>query len=360
MAMFRSPREVCSRNPREDKCERKEQRGAYCCDFCYDGWDSETEVDIHRNTTHRKEMLDLLKATNQHVCRICYKSYENKDDLIRHIKTWHLLSSEDAVRVEREIFICDYCSMLFFNKLLIQTHLLLYHMDVDKIETFTECAKCHRIYRLRTMWYHFQAHYIQSVAGCKICLTKCKNRKDVLKHLETHRKFLFCNVCRYETMHEEYFREHLATRHRKSVNSSRRNNFKWKPYFSPKTSDYINKFRFVCDTASKGVDLPLLEDTQLHICIFCREICFGEQSAKDHIWYVHHQALEPPLTSSHVCICGEKFAFKVLLKQHLFKEKCDRKQHNSIEEDTDEYLIVVMTEEDDPKTMVTAVSTETV
>ncbi|CAG4952520.1 unnamed protein product [Parnassius apollo] len=168
--MFRSPREVCSRNPRENNCERTEQGGAYCCDFCYDGWDSETEVDIHRNSTHRKEMLDLLKDPNQHICRICYKSYEDYNDLIRHIKTWHLLSSEDAVRVE----------------------------------------------------------------------------------------------------------------------------------------------------PCKGVDMPLIEDTQIRICIFCREICFGEQSAKDHI-----------------CIC--------------LKKKCDRKKPKSITADTDELLIVLVEEEDDPK-----------
>ncbi|XP_068627278.1 zinc finger protein 639-like [Battus philenor] len=340
MAMFRSPWEVYFRPPKA-KPNRKEGEGMHTCDICLDGWDSETEVDIHRTTAHKNQLQSLMKDTTKNVCRICVKSYKSKQDLIHHVKTWHLLSSEDAVRVEREMFICDICTVIFFNKLLLQAHILIFHTNCDKLNTFTECPKCLKMVHLKNIWYHFQGHHIQSVSCCKICLTKCTDRKEVLQHVSSeHNKYLFCDICQYQSKNANYFREHLNTRHGRKVQPGS-SSVRYKPYFLPRVGDY--KLKFVCDTAFKGLKISYLEELKIRICILCREICIGEQSMKDHIRNVH--TVHQPQQLCHICSCGETFNNKVLLKHHIFKSKGDHTDIGLINPNEDVVYAVILVDD---------------
>lgn len=248
--------------------------------------------------------------------QVCIKPHKDEAELIRHIKTRHLLSGPDAIRVEREIFICDGCSAVFFNKRLLQAHVLIFHTNQDRVNTFSECPKCLKPYRLKTMWYHFQGHNIQSVSCCKICLTKCRDRKELLQHVDSHFKHLYCEICQYQTKNEAYFKEHLATRHVWLKNANTIGG-RWKPYFLPKGGDY--KPRFQCDTAFKGLRMELFAQVELRVCIMCREICIGDTRAIEHV-QSEHMGREQP-RALHRCTCGETFNSKVLLKHHIFKNK---------------------------------------
>ncbi|CAH2064935.1 unnamed protein product, partial [Iphiclides podalirius] len=337
MAMFRYSGDIGSRPPMGTKSDRQGSDRAVYCNICLDSWDSETEVEIHRSTAHKSELMDLLRDSSKNVCKICVKPNDDKDRLVEHIKTWHLYSGADAVRVEREIFICDSCCAVFFNKRLLQAHILISHTNVNREKTFTECPKCLKPYRLKTIWYHFQGHNIQSVSCCKICMTKCKDRLDLLAHVDGHLKHLFCDICQYQSKSEAFFAKHLATRHRREQTASRRRARKWQPYFMPRASDY--KARFQCDTASKGLQLELFADVELRVCVLCREICIGEDDALAHLENEHVEREQPQTV--HTCICGETFSSKVLLKYHMFKN-----DHSNESNDTDVvYAIVLVPDE---------------
>lgn len=75
MAMFRSsPRDVVYRPPIKRNCDTNPE--TYFCNICFDGWDSETEVEIHRSVAHRREIMKLMKNSRAtYCCRVSCKLY---------------------------------------------------------------------------------------------------------------------------------------------------------------------------------------------------------------------------------------------------------------------------------------------
>ncbi|XP_014366431.2 zinc finger protein 423-like [Papilio machaon] len=340
MAMFRSsPRDVEYRPPNKKSYGTNAE--TYFCNICFDGWDSETEVEIHRSLAHKREIMNLMKNSRAtYCCRLCVKPHLTYEGLIKHIKVNHLLSDENATRIEREIFICDTCSVLFFNKLLMQIHIITFHMGVDKDATFAACPKCYKMQRIKTMWYHFQGHRIQSVSCCKICLEKFKNRDELKEHMKQHKKYLYCEICQYESKNETYFQEHLSTRHKitKSINLKvdKRN---WKDYFVPRTfGEY--KTSIIMDIPMKGVSLAYLEEHNVRVCILCREICIGEQGMADHMQ--NHYIEKVNKQYEHICSCGQKFSTIILLKHHILKNK---EGHCKMDSKDDENMVIITFEE---------------
>ncbi|XP_013137901.1 PREDICTED: PR domain zinc finger protein 15-like [Papilio polytes] len=338
MAMFRSsPRDVVYRPPIKRNCDTNPE--TYFCNICFDGWDSETEVEIHRSVAHRREIMKLMKNSRAtYCCRLCVKPHLTYEGLLKHIKVRHLLSDENATRVEREIFICNTCSALFFNKLLMQVHIITFHMGVDKDATFAACPKCYKMQRIKSMWFHFQGHHIQSVSCCKICLEKFNNRVDLNIHMKEHKKYLFCEICQYESKNELYFKEHLNTRHKLKSIDLKEDKRCWKDYFVPRSfGDY--KTSVILDLPMKGVSLAYLQEHNIRICILCREICIGEQEMADHMQ--NHYVEKANKQYEHICTCGETFSTVILLKHHMFKNQ----GHCKMELDEDENTLVITFDE---------------
>ncbi|XP_045509111.1 zinc finger protein 142-like [Colias croceus] len=305
--MFRSSTEVIDRGLGTVNTKENYDDEMYSCDKCSEGdWYSETEVECHKQKRHKKELLNLLHGNSENLCKMCLQIFEDRDELIKHIKTDHLLSSEDATRVEREIFICDECHCIFFNKRHLALHIIYHHYRV-RGQMRVECPKCEKFIRIRTLWFHFLVHKIQSVASCKICFYKCKNRQHLREHVKSHPKHLYCAICQYETKKEDLFKQHLALKHKNS-NAIACNP---QPYFVPKYAEVR------MPKLSSFLGLSLTNNVRL--CVLCREICVGDCEMHEHIKV--HMSGEKILSKLYSCVCGEQFFNKVLLKHHIFKLK---------------------------------------
>ncbi|XP_034838749.1 uncharacterized protein [Maniola hyperantus] len=217
--MFRSPRDVGVFPPAKvyDKTYDKIEVELYGCDLCADGgWTSETEVEIHKTKVHYKRaFMNELKKRDDY-CYICIKQCADHESVVKHIKSEHLLSSESCLRVEREIFICNDCSAIFFNKDNLIIHLRYAHLDMSNMELI-KCVICLKNIQVRNMPAHFYLHNIQSVSTCRICLCKCLNTKALKLHLRQHPYYLKCDMCYYDTSRVESFQNHILSRHRTSV-----------------------------------------------------------------------------------------------------------------------------------------------
>ncbi|XP_053622943.1 zinc finger protein 423-like [Plodia interpunctella] len=324
MSMFRSYRDV-ERAP--SKINHKHFAAiSYNCDICAEGgWISETEIEIHKKTKHLSHITDIIKDKKKFPCTVCAKAHPNKEALYQHIKSTHLLSSNNAERIEREIFICDHCCRLFFNKSLLEVHMVRKHPRKVSENWKVKCPKCYKMLKRTSLWGHLEHHHISSVATCPICLEKCMNRTDLCNHLKKHRKYYDCGVCQFSTRVEDTFRKHLKS-HRDSASSI---DVKLDKYFVPK---YKTNIVTIYSTPSVMKGFSLMNN--LHICIICRHLCVNKAEMKYHLAY-DHTTIKEEARKEYKCRCGEVFFNKILLKQHVFKEKvghCYVEERNEEEE----------------------------
>lgn len=252
--------------------------------------------------------------------QVCLTLFKTELELKEHILTDHLHSSRDAYRVERQIFVCDDCCEIFFNKLQLEIHVQHNHLKLRRKGTFVQCPKCgHRI-KLVNIWFHFQSHGIQSVSSCRICFTKCNNRKHLREHMKKHPKYLKCELCMYDAKKDVQFKDHINNRHKQTTDVVKLANKDYDKFFVPRAE---LTWKIQMKTNYKGLQIP----NGFRICILCREICKDIESRKNHILVEHNTNVDFVTKKEHKCTCGEIFITNVLLKHHVFKLKG---QHKSV------------------------------
>ncbi|XP_050682781.1 zinc finger protein 687a-like [Leptidea sinapis] len=237
--------------------------------------------------------------------------HRSQEEMLKHYKVIHLHSSEDAIRVEREIFICDICNQIFFHKQMLLVHIKYSHIRLDNQNPSNqvECPICLKKIKLRAVWFHFQTHNVQSVSACRICYTKCKDRPHLIEHAKKHPKYLLCTMCQYEAKSDLLFKHHIITKH-KSTNKVFYAYYK-KCFMAPVKDLVLNK---IC--GFRGLVLT----NGVHICVLCREIGTEEDCMMKHVSVEHNICAEKEVIN-HRCLCGEVFLNKILLKHHVFKMK---------------------------------------
>ncbi|XP_064076113.1 zinc finger protein 175-like [Vanessa tameamea] len=311
--MFRSASDIVRINRRESISINGDE--LYGCEFCSEGgWSSETEVEIHKSAKHKKELKSILNEAD-YVCGICIKEFDNGDELLKHIKTDHLYSSENAYRVEREIFVCDDCCQLFFNKLHLIVHIKQYHGSDNYKTEIIECPQCHDKFKRKQIWLHTHTHNIQSISSCRLCFIKLPNRRELKEHLNRHGHYFKCDMCGYNSKKSYLFNQHIKDNHKKKNNDVKKFK-KVKKYFIPREDVLEGKGQILM--IFRGVYLSNL----VKICVMCREICVGYRQMSDHITHDHNTSIEM-VKHEYRCGCGEVFNNKVLLKHHVFKMKGD-------------------------------------
>ncbi|CAK1554308.1 unnamed protein product [Leptosia nina] len=307
-SMFRSTSEAANRFPMEEKVQTEFLLSeTYSCDFCDSGgWTSETEVEVHKHIRHKKTLLDRFNSESETICKICLGEFQSIVELEQHIKTEHLLSSKDATHIEREVFICDYCQSLFFNKKQVLVHIV--HCHYTEKSQKVECPRCNRFTPGKSIWFHYNHHNIISVATCQICFYKCKNKRVLQEHLQTHKKHLFCDICQYETRKEDLYKQHVQSKHSRQYNLP---SYDIKKYFYP--TNCAN--RLVKTSNFRG----LMLSNGFRVCVLCRYISDDVKKMQNHLH--EHVKGKDVVANKYVCMCGEVFLNKVLLKHHLFKLK---------------------------------------
>lgn len=247
--------------------------------------------------------------------QVCLRKQSDRASLISHIKTDHLLSSPDAQRIKRELFICDYCNNIFFNKLLLIAHIKFFHSFPHfqrKTET-TTCPFCLKTIKVRSLWFHFLCHGIINTGTCPICLIPFDDYQDALRHTETHPGHYFCTICTYETDKEGLFLSHIG-KHKKMVNLVGKDINKVSKYFVPQKR--ISSWNRKVINIFKGITLA----PEIQICVMCRTLCVTEEQMLQHI-YGDHSPMNTVTIKRHLCACGEEFFNRVLLKHHIFMLK---------------------------------------
>ncbi|KAM3955269.1 uncharacterized protein ACR2FA_010842 [Aphomia sociella] len=306
--MFR-PSEVyiSSRERREREVINQTDVIQYDCEMCDDsGWSTETELELHRRYVHSIELCNLLNDKTRIVCVTCAREQPDRQTLYKHIKEEHLLSSATARQVEREIYVCDYCHHIFFNKNLLVTHIQQRHIlrhDRARIQ----CPKCFKLLHYNVMYGHFEMHRLQSISLCPICLKKCKNKNDLSLHVKMHKRYYHCDICQYNAKNETRFLMHIQN------HKYKRNEFKGDcmQYFVPQKG--VIKKKFQVHYMIKGLALW----NNVHICVLCRKICMNQRKMRIHM--MEHTDAKLSVKKKHLCLCGEEFFNNVLLKQHIFK-----------------------------------------
>lgn len=258
-------------------------------------------------------IIPNLTLKYERLLQICITNQKTAENLLRHIKTVHLLSSEDASRIEREIFICNECSKIYFNKQMLVVHMAVRHRNVRSRKERIECPKCMKLVRCNTLWSHCQFEDILSIACCPICLTKFSNMEEMRSHISTHPNYFYCNICAYSTKSDKNFKEHVSKYKNRFKHVENVSKAKLQECFI--SSIRYMQWRLLRISSFKGLNLP----PNIHICILCREICRNSDEMKRH-YLSHIMHVEQRVEKKkHACICGEEFFNSVLLKHHVFK-----------------------------------------
>ncbi|KOB66389.1 Uncharacterized protein OBRU01_21328, partial [Operophtera brumata] len=282
--MFRSYKDLI-RTPKEaDKPALTEM---YNCDMCdKGGWLSENEVEIHKKDSHVTAVHEFKAKYQDRFC----------------------------TRVERQIYICDVCTHIFFNKELLAAHILYVHLTnkYDRKHRHFTCPKCLRNFRLKSIWFHFQKHEIPSVSLCDICLTNFPNRAELFQHIQTHSGYYVCETCGYNCTKEHLFALHMKKHAQKPIHRGEVSLGVVNFVFKKQKPSII---RYNVHNAVKGLNLSNF----VHICTLCREICLSVDEIKSHILRDH--MFYESKKNAYACVCGEAFDFKIVLKQHVMKTK---------------------------------------
>jgi hypothetical protein len=173
--------------------------------------------------------------------------YPNNMEFLKHYKVEHLYSEPDAKYVEKEIFVCNYCNHIFFNKLMLELHITSNHLHSNMLS----CPMCQKKIKRTGLWRHVESHQVQSISTCPICFVKCKNTIDLREHALKHTKFYTCSKCGYESNKETSFTNHLKM-HTEGVKSEVTNdNVVYENYYlkrkpKRKIKWQQSSYRYVC------------------------------------------------------------------------------------------------------------------
>lgn len=302
------------RTPKTEKKQHEVITNAYNCNLCdKGGWLTPNDVEIHKKNAHSR-LIHEYKKHEDRFCTVCMTLFVSNIELIKHIKSQHLLSSPNAHRVERLIYICDECSNIFFNKDVLAIHMTSVHLSKESNlkQSFFTCPKCFRNCRLKTMWFHLQLHDIPSVSLCDICLNSCPDRTVLREHLKLHKRYLKCEPCGYISTIPILFNSHMEQHKQRTPQQGEIPPNVLNSVFKKRKNKII---RYNMHNAIKGLNLPKF----MHICTLCREICVSSGEKRRHILRDH--MLEEVGKKMYLCTCGEEFEYKVMLKQHLLKMK---------------------------------------
>lgn len=283
----------------------------YCnvCDHGPDPYDSETEVEIHKQIFHKPTLILNGLPSNSTMCLACAEDFTTKEELISHVKVSHLFSSEDSERVEREIFICNVCRYIFYSKALLVVHLQNLHKQFYERPVESLCPHCNILIAKGSLWHHFETRGLKSVSTCPFCFLKFPNRKEMYMHIEKHPRYLQCEVCKYQSPKRVHFKNHL-----KSCRSNGRVQVKnLKLYYVD--GNIPPKWSYKVNFVPRGLNLYGM----LLICVLCRQICRDKSELKSHLDEVHSEKKLVIAVRHQMCVCGEKFSNKILFKHHVFK-----------------------------------------
>ncbi|KAG6463308.1 hypothetical protein O3G_MSEX013797 [Manduca sexta] len=285
----------------------------YKCDMCDTEWLTETDVEIHRKKAHINKLLLMIKSKDYNICLTCVRDQGTPEGLLRHIKTEHLLTSPTAHRIEREIFICDHCNHIFFNKMMLIAHIQYIHGTKISKNNYISCPKCYKRKNVKKLWFHFAVHQMNMISTCQICFVDCRNTRRLKEHMRTHTGYYYCETCNFTTNKDKYFENHvLKHKHRNAFPR----NVEPRKYFVP--GPFLGLWKYKRETGIKGLQIH-----DVFICVLCREICASKGDMRSHIFVDH--APETIAKKKLLCSCGEEFFNTVLLKHHVFKMKGDHK-----------------------------------
>ncbi len=224
-------------------------KSEYCCNICGKSFHFKSRLNKHSliHTNRVKErcpecngtFIDLKshrarhKATRNHVCDICNKTYlyrgdlnthklthtEEKDrktcpvcnakcyDLKRHIKRHNAVKS----------FLCNSCGKSFLTKFELNTHQLM-HTGENK----ATCPICYGKYS--ALAEHMQGHQSnRKLFSCPVCSKELKTKKGLKIHKLQHqeiREKLQCLKCEKEFISKKGLKLHLEAQHIKDVQTT--------------------------------------------------------------------------------------------------------------------------------------------
>lgn len=213
--------------------------------------------------------------------------------------------------INREIYICDHCHRLFFNKQLLIGHIFHWHTrkTPQNFKTKYTCPKCFKIIRAKSSWFHLLYHGCFNVGTCPICLKTFEKHVEMLEHVKIHPCTFRCSICDYATTKECHLNNHLA-RHKKIIEFTPKEDAS--RFFLP--DQMVPSLNNRMTHIFKGIPLA----NEVKICILCRALMFSEEEMEQHI-FAAHVPVEQIRTKTHQCYCGEEFFNSVLLKHHIFK-----------------------------------------
>ncbi|XP_065346238.1 zinc finger protein Xfin-like isoform X3 [Cloeon dipterum] len=186
-------------------------RQVWPCGFCSELFFTRNRIELHMMKEHAKE-----KSIDRHCCKICYKIFDTKPNLEKHVWTYHL-GVEKPVRQPKpesppKPFSCMYCSKEFVLEVDCEAHELNHEtislsvsgdsLDKRKVGSVAaeadssncaqtasmqvECAVCHKSFDSEPLLLaHVTRNHISSLT-CDICKRQFWSAQEMELHYRGH------------------------------------------------------------------------------------------------------------------------------------------------------------------------------
>ncbi len=177
-----------------------DNHGKFNCPECGEVFSSRIKFNRHKMKTHRNSTFP---------CSQCEKSFSEKSDLIRHVKTIHQRIQD---------FICSLCGKRFNQIGNLRRHISTVH-DLVKRYKCTICDQrfghsSHRITHMKTVHDRIKYRYLQ-------CEYEATQKSHLYSHINSvHlRKYPFnCKYCDHGCTHSKHLESHVKSKHPKHWN----------------------------------------------------------------------------------------------------------------------------------------------
>jgi len=187
------------------------------CRLCYSVYETEFELEAHRNQVHSESTMQYGPHWNQHTqkysCPVCEKVLKTK-----HL-VWFIYHMEKCRRGEGSClpgeidnYLCHICSKPFTSKQTLNMHVNYVH-SVDRPFSCSMCTKSYKIKSELTQ--HEMTHSDHYNYSCETCGKQFRGKVNLRMHMKTHlsddEKKHVCSMCGHRFARLQHLRNHLTT-----------------------------------------------------------------------------------------------------------------------------------------------------
>ncbi|XP_022818921.1 zinc finger protein 250-like isoform X11 [Spodoptera litura] len=205
----------------------------YTCEACGKSYATNTALRSHIRFSH---------IGNEKICRKCKRTFSSIEEKRKHMLesqrcwshlccvcgerfiSWHAkqLHLSECHGVEKKVYVCPECGVIFHERKKYRTHFRLSHTDDNYV-----CSCCGmKFVTKKTLEEHRVSHTMEKLFPCTVCSKSFPRKKNLVQHMWIHmeNKRFECKMCNKKFNQKVSWKTHMKSYHPELVEFEGKNN----------------------------------------------------------------------------------------------------------------------------------------